>query len=71
MPVSGQLPTYPSPNPTLTLTFHQLTVFQLGERWVGSCQDTYIDPRKVIGRILFKVLVTAECLAGSSSQWAY
>ena len=36
---------------------------------MGSCQDTYIDPRKVIGRILF--LVTAECLAGSSSQWAY
>ena len=29
--VSGQLPTYPSPNPTLTLTCHQLTVVGLGE----------------------------------------
>ena len=33
---SGQLPTYPSPNPTLTLTCCQLTVVELGEgrgRW--------------------------------------
>ena len=29
--VSGQLPTYPSPNPTLTLTCYQLTVVGLGE----------------------------------------
>ena len=29
--VSGQLPTYPSPNPTLTLTCCQLTVVELGE----------------------------------------
>ena len=29
--VSGQLPTYPSPNPTLTLTCNQLTVIRLGE----------------------------------------
>ena len=29
--VSGQLPTYPSPNPTLTLTCYQLTVFELRE----------------------------------------
>ena len=29
--VSGQLPTYPSPNPTLTLTCRQLTVVELGE----------------------------------------
>ena len=29
--VSGQLPTYPSPNPTLTLTCSQLTVVELGE----------------------------------------
>ena len=28
---SGQLPTYPSPNPTLTLTCCQLTVVELGE----------------------------------------
>ena len=40
--VSGQLPTYPSPNPTLTLTCHQLTVVGLGEGWVGSCPDTDI-----------------------------
>ena len=29
--VSGQLLTYPSPNPTLTLTCYQLTVVRLGE----------------------------------------
>ena len=29
--VSGQLPTYPSPSPTLTLTCYQLTVVGLGE----------------------------------------
>ena len=29
--VSGQLPTYPSPNPTLTLNCYQLTVVGLGE----------------------------------------
>ena len=29
--VFGQLPTYPSPNPTLTLTCYQLTVLGLGE----------------------------------------
>ena len=29
--VSGQLPIYPSPNPTLTLTCCQLTVVELGE----------------------------------------
>ena len=28
---SGQLPTYPSPNPTLTLTCYQLIVVELGE----------------------------------------
>ena len=42
--VSGQLPTYPSPNPTLTLTCCQLTVVELGEGWVGNCPDTDIDP---------------------------
>ena len=29
--VSGQLPIYPSPNPTLTLSCYQLTVVELGE----------------------------------------
>ena len=29
--VSGELPTYPSPYPTLTLTCRQLTVVELGE----------------------------------------
>ena len=29
--VSGQLLTYPSPNPTLTLNCYQLTVVELGE----------------------------------------
>ena len=40
--VSGQLPIYPSPNPTLTLTCDQ---FGLGEGQVGSCPDTDIDPK--------------------------
>ena len=43
--VSGLLPTYPSPNPTLTLTCCQLTVVELREGWVGSCPDTRIDPK--------------------------
>ena len=42
--VSGQLPTYPSPNPTFTLTCYQLTNVGLGEGQVGSCPDTDIDP---------------------------
>ena len=42
--VSGQLPTYPSPNPTLTLSCCQLTVLELGEGYVESCPDTDIDP---------------------------
>ena len=41
MSVSGQLPTYPSPN--LTLTCYQLTVVGLGEGQAGSCPDTDID----------------------------
>ena len=31
--VSGQLPTYPSPNPTLTLTCYQLTVVDPPHRY--------------------------------------
>ena len=37
MSVSDQLRTYPSPNPTLTLTCYQLTVFKSGEGQVQSC----------------------------------
>ena len=44
MSVAGQLPTYPSPNPTLTLTCCQLTVVELGEGQVGGCPATNIDP---------------------------
>ena len=47
--VSGQLPTYPSPNPTLTLNCCQLIVVELGEGWVGSCSDTNIDPDDLRG----------------------
>ena len=47
--VSGQLPNYPSPNPTLTLTCCQLIVVELGEGWVGSCSDTDIDPDDLRG----------------------
>ena len=42
--VSGQLPTHPSLNPTLTLSCFQLTVVELGEGWVGGSPDTDIDP---------------------------
>ena len=42
--VFGQLPTYPSPNPMLTLTCYQLTVVELGDGQVGSCPDNDIDP---------------------------
>ena len=42
--VSGKLPTYPSPNPTLTLTCYQLTVVELEEGKMASCPDTEIDP---------------------------
>ena len=46
--VSGQLPTHPSPNPTLTLTCCQLTIVELGEGQVGSCHaDTDIDPKDI------------------------
>ena len=44
IPVSGQPPTYPSPNPALTLNCYQLTFIELGEGWVGSCPDSDIDP---------------------------
>ena len=47
--VSGQLPNYPSPNATLTLTCCQLIVVELGEGWVGSCSDTDIDPDDLRG----------------------
>ena len=49
--VSRQLSTYPSPNPTLTLTCYQLTLVELREGHVGSCPDTDIDPRMHQGAI--------------------
>ena len=39
--VSGQLPTYPSPNPTLTLTRYQLTVVELGEGTMFETTDPW------------------------------
>ena len=42
--VSEQLRSYPSPNPTLTLTCYQLTVVGLREGLVCSFFDTDIDP---------------------------
>ena len=41
--VSGKLPTYSSPRPTLTLTSHLGQNFGLGEESVGSFPETYID----------------------------
>ena len=52
--VSGQRPTYPSPNPTFTLTCYQLTVVGLGEGYVGHCPDTDIDPRRLRHQNSFK-----------------
>ena len=42
--VSGKLPTYASPKPTLTLTSHLVQNVGSGERWVGSLAETYNDP---------------------------
>ena len=42
--VSGKLPTYPSPNPTLTLSFHLGQNVDFGEGWVGGYPETYNDP---------------------------
>ena len=42
--VSGKLPTYPSPKPTLTLTSHLKQNVGLREGWVGSFSETYYDP---------------------------
>ena len=41
--VSEELRTYPSPNPTLTLTCYHFTVFRLREEQVRSCSDSDID----------------------------
>ena len=42
--VSGKLPTYPSPKPTLTLTSHLGQNIGLGEE-VGSFPETYPSPK--------------------------
>ena len=42
--VSGKLPTYPSPKPTVTLTSHLEQNIGLGEGYVGSFPETYNDP---------------------------
>ena len=44
--VSGKLPTYPSPNPTLTLTSHLGQNVGLGEGYVSSFPETYNDLNK-------------------------
>ena len=41
--VSEELRTYPSPNPTLTLTCYHFTVFRLREEQVRCCSDSDID----------------------------
>ena len=62
--VSGQLPTYPSPNPTLTSNCCQLTVVDLGEGQVGSCLElpTDIDP-KVLSFLLAQPIRTQICFS--------
>ena len=39
-----QVPTYPSPKPTLTLTCHLGQNAGLGEGYVGSFPETYNEP---------------------------
>ena len=52
--VSGQLPTYPSPNSTI-VNWWQVTVnVGLGEGWVGSFPDTDIDPRFLPSHVFVK-----------------
>jgi len=41
--LSGKLPTYPSPKPTLTLTSHLGQNVGLGEGCVGRFPETYND----------------------------
>ena len=50
--VSGQLPTYPSPNPKLTLTCYQLTFVELGEGQVG---------RWAVAQILILIRLNTVC----------
>ena len=42
-----ELPTYPSPKPTLTLNSHLGQNVALGEGWVGSFSETHIEPKKL------------------------
>ena len=41
---SGKLPTYPSPNLTLTLSYRFGQNVRFGEGWVASFLETFIDP---------------------------
>ena len=52
IPVSEQLRSHPSPNPTLTLTCYQLTVVGLREGLVCNFFDTDIDPILVYSQII-------------------
>ena len=45
--ISGKLPTYPSPKPTLTLASHLCHNVGLGEEQVSSFLETYNDPRSI------------------------
>jgi len=48
--VSGKLPTYPSPKPTLTLTSHLGQNVGVGEE-VGSFSETYPSPKNQHGSL--------------------
>ena len=60
------LPTYPSPNPTLTLTCYQLTIVEFGEGQVSSCPDTDIDPIYLVSLVVFQYQLVL-----SLSQYVY
>ena len=60
--VSGQLPTYPSPKPTLTLTCCQLTVVELRRvGWVVA-QILVLIPNMEVMRVMEMISPTKDAL---------
>ena len=61
--VSGKLPTYPSPNPTLILTSHFGQNVGLGEGLVGSFPETLTPEMEYeIRRVFSPVVLVFETL---------
>ena len=60
--VSGKLPTYPSPKPTLCFKWEVIVNVGLGEEQVGSFPEKYDDPQLLPGR---RVILPAESTLAS------